>query len=397
MRYEDERYVRLYTRDTTTWLLLPWQGRALLPLILRKVDRAGIMDLGEDGTEALAAHVGLPIDVVEVGLEALLRRGVLVLRQDGLLVWPRFIEAQEARQSDRARARAARERARDMASAIERGVTDRDSDECDGSVTKRDGTVTKRDESVQRSATASPRDKTVVDVAVTKRDGSVTKRDKQNAHDENSVVDQNVTQRDATVTKRDDAVTARDETVTSRHTASHGVTPSCAVLNCAVLNPPVNTPPQGGYGGGETIAGEPTPAKRRRAKPSTARSLVPEDWTPSERTLAVLAAEGVAEDVALACVPEFVDYWRGTGKLMANWDATFRNRVRALKAACRLPEPARRAGHDTPAVPPPRPGDEGPPLALDDPRLRELRARVDALAARQRPAWLYGDAEGGAT
>lgn len=111
MRYEDERYVRLYTRDTTTWLLMPWQSRALLPLILRKVDRAGLIELGPEGADALAIVVGLPLEVVEVGLRGALDRGVVEMHGT-TLVWPKYIEAQEIRQSDAHRKREQRERER---------------------------------------------------------------------------------------------------------------------------------------------------------------------------------------------------------------------------------------------------------------------------------------------
>lgn len=122
MRFEDEQYSRLYKRDTTTWKMIPWQSRCILPLILRKVDRAGLLDLGEDGLEALAVHIEVPLSLVQEGMPDLLRRGVLVLRGDGLLLWPKFIEAQEAKQSDKARQKSARDRARDLASAATRGI-----------------------------------------------------------------------------------------------------------------------------------------------------------------------------------------------------------------------------------------------------------------------------------
>lgn len=161
MRFEDEQYVRLYRRDTTSWLMLPWQARCVLPLILRACDRAGIIDLGEDGWEGLAVTIKVPADLVEAAMPAILRRGILVLQDGGLLVWPKFIEAQEAKQSDRARQKAARDRARDLALARARGV---DVDTTDGApasggppssttflaspdVTPRDGVVTPRDTS----------------------------------------------------------------------------------------------------------------------------------------------------------------------------------------------------------------------------------------------------------
>ena len=106
LRFEDERYVRLYTRDTVTWKLLPWQGKALLPLLLRKVDRAGVADLGDtEMAEGVAALTDLPIEVVEPGLDALILRGVVVVRL-GRLIMPRYVEGQESIQTDAARKRA---------------------------------------------------------------------------------------------------------------------------------------------------------------------------------------------------------------------------------------------------------------------------------------------------
>ncbi len=116
MRWEDERYVRLYTRDTVAWRMLPWEGKALLPLILRKLDRAGLMPLEGHGAAGLAAIVELPLEVVEVGLAALEKDGCVRLVA-GVLVSPNFIEAQEAAQSDAQRKRESRARARDLAAA----------------------------------------------------------------------------------------------------------------------------------------------------------------------------------------------------------------------------------------------------------------------------------------
>lgn len=115
MRWEDERYVRLYTRDTVTWKLLPWQAKALLPLMLRKLDRVGVVDLGgEDSVDAVTALVELPREVVAVGLEALLKRDVSRL-VDGALILPKFLDAQETASSDRLRKAESRARAHDIA------------------------------------------------------------------------------------------------------------------------------------------------------------------------------------------------------------------------------------------------------------------------------------------
>lgn len=106
MNFADEFWVKVYTRDTTTWKLLPWQARTLLLHMFRKVDRSrGAIDVGDDGIAGLAAMVDLPLEeVVEPGLEHLLKRGVATF--DGVsYVLPRFIEAQTTPSSDKLRAK----------------------------------------------------------------------------------------------------------------------------------------------------------------------------------------------------------------------------------------------------------------------------------------------------
>lgn len=109
MRYEDERYVRLYTRDTATWIAIGFEGRHILMSLLRKVDRAGVLDVlkGEE-VEILSALIMAPLEVVKVGLERMVARGVVVIA-DGQIRLPRFLEAQECRTSDKERQRKSRE------------------------------------------------------------------------------------------------------------------------------------------------------------------------------------------------------------------------------------------------------------------------------------------------
>jgi hypothetical protein len=139
MRFEDERYVRVYTRDTTTWKLLPWQSRALLPLIMRKLDRAGIMELvaDESAYEVIAAHVDVPMDVVVPGLDALVKRQVVVVH-NGVLFMPNFLHAQTVAQSDKSRAAKSRETTVAVMLAKTKGVPIEAPEEPNGSVTKRD-------------------------------------------------------------------------------------------------------------------------------------------------------------------------------------------------------------------------------------------------------------------
>jgi hypothetical protein len=127
MDWSNERYVRLYTRDTVDWEMLPWESRALFPMLLRKVDRAGVLEMGRHGEHGLAIALKVPAEVVSAGLAGLLEDGCIVV-QGSSLVMRNFIEAQECPQSDAARKRAERERsrARAMASEVGQTVTKRD-------------------------------------------------------------------------------------------------------------------------------------------------------------------------------------------------------------------------------------------------------------------------------
>jgi hypothetical protein len=138
MRWEDERYVRLYTRDTTNWVIAPWQGRVVLPLVTRKLDRAGMLDLGEDGMEGLAAIVQIPVEIVEAGMAFWLRKRTFELH-GSVLVMPNYLDAQECASSDRKRAREHRERAKlSLVGQVTNG---------DAAITNRDAAVTNGDDS----------------------------------------------------------------------------------------------------------------------------------------------------------------------------------------------------------------------------------------------------------
>lgn len=118
MHWSDERYVKLYSRDTPGWMLWPWQARALLPLLLRRLDGAGVLECGRaKPVDAVAIVVGLPLEVVSVGLEALLSDGVLESIDRGLLM-PNYIEAQEATKTEAGKKRDQRERHRARARAV---------------------------------------------------------------------------------------------------------------------------------------------------------------------------------------------------------------------------------------------------------------------------------------
>jgi hypothetical protein len=126
MDWSNERYVRNYTRDTTTWKLMDWRGRCVLQLLLRKVDRAGVLDVGDDGVLGLAAVIEMPIEIVEVGIRQLTTfrgKGLPTVIYTGTaFVIPNFMDAQEAPQSDAQRKRESRSLRRDKALAESRNL-----------------------------------------------------------------------------------------------------------------------------------------------------------------------------------------------------------------------------------------------------------------------------------
>lgn len=113
MRWEDERYVRWYIRDTPEWLALSFIAQGLFGLLLRKVDRRGILSLGKIGRRAVAVVIGHPGDWprLESALDELLADGCVRIDGDRLVV-PNFIAAQEAVMSGKLRTAEWRERSK---------------------------------------------------------------------------------------------------------------------------------------------------------------------------------------------------------------------------------------------------------------------------------------------
>ena len=113
MNWQDEQFVKVYTRDTGEWTLLSWDAQALLLQILRKVDRSGVLQLGKHGVRVLPAALGHreQAERITAALAELTADGCVVLRPECLVV-PNFIAAQTSRQSDKARQQSARDRRR---------------------------------------------------------------------------------------------------------------------------------------------------------------------------------------------------------------------------------------------------------------------------------------------
>ncbi len=113
MNFEDEDYVRVYTKKTNTFRKLGWEGRCVLWHLFIEADKAGYIEFEEDDdiVESVATLIDMPEEIVRVGLERLASRGVTT-RHGGSLVISRFVEAQNAKRSDRLRAQDYRDRKR---------------------------------------------------------------------------------------------------------------------------------------------------------------------------------------------------------------------------------------------------------------------------------------------
>jgi hypothetical protein len=113
--WSEERYVRVYTRDTPDLLAFGFEGRTVWWELIRKVDRAGVLDHGGD-LDIVAELLRVPVDVFRVGLDRIVKRGSARLT-DRAIVIPGYLAAQEAEQSDRQRQRESRARRREVALA----------------------------------------------------------------------------------------------------------------------------------------------------------------------------------------------------------------------------------------------------------------------------------------
>lgn len=109
MDFADERFVRIYTRDSKTWLRWGWEGQTVFVLTMRKFDQTGRIDDVDDPVEDIALMAGLPVEVVRVGLPRILASGTFV-RSQRAIECPNYIDGQTASRSDSARCREYRAR-----------------------------------------------------------------------------------------------------------------------------------------------------------------------------------------------------------------------------------------------------------------------------------------------
>ena len=117
--WSNERYVRLHTRNTTSWALLGYETQCLWLQLLRMMDRSGVIPLDPDALphEGIAALLpGSNDRQIEKQLESLIDRGWLIRNDaENCLVDPAFIDREEAAMSNALRLRESRARRRDRA------------------------------------------------------------------------------------------------------------------------------------------------------------------------------------------------------------------------------------------------------------------------------------------
>ena len=125
MDWANEQYILVYIRDSGDWLMWSWQTRAVMLFLLRKVNRAGILDLGKGKLRALAKILEMPELELSEAIAPLLEDGCVQIHEEKLII-PNFIPAQEAKHSDKARKQKSREteRARLLSQPVTRGHTE---------------------------------------------------------------------------------------------------------------------------------------------------------------------------------------------------------------------------------------------------------------------------------
>lgn len=112
MDWSNEEWRKVYIKDTPDIIAVGWEGRLVLWELIRKVDRSGVISIGINDDDLLAELLRVPIEILRTGLARILARGVAVRVEAGICV-VNFVEAQEARTSDRLRQKMTRDRHRE--------------------------------------------------------------------------------------------------------------------------------------------------------------------------------------------------------------------------------------------------------------------------------------------
>jgi hypothetical protein len=112
MKYDEENWIKVYTRDTAGWLSVSWQARGLSLEIGRKLPKkTGELSLGRKGLEALGALLRAPWAEIEPFVRELIEDGRLVYDAERQTISdPQHADRQTAITSDAERQRRLRER-----------------------------------------------------------------------------------------------------------------------------------------------------------------------------------------------------------------------------------------------------------------------------------------------
>jgi len=116
MDWENENWIKMYTRDTADIISIGPEGRAIWRELLCKLDRSGVIDIPDADLIVLADILRIPWEWFQIGFPKILARGMAEFR-GGRLVVRNFLPAQEARSSDAQRQRDSRQRRRASALA----------------------------------------------------------------------------------------------------------------------------------------------------------------------------------------------------------------------------------------------------------------------------------------
>ena len=101
MRWEQEGWRKLYTRDTATWAAMGYEGQSCLMMYLRTCEPDGTI-AGKPA--AIARFWRWPEPVVRIGLAELVALGTIRETERGF-EWPKFAEAQQSRSTSAERSR----------------------------------------------------------------------------------------------------------------------------------------------------------------------------------------------------------------------------------------------------------------------------------------------------
>ena len=182
MKYDDENWIKIYTRDSAGWLALSWQARGVSLELARKLPKGtGELSLGRRGLEALGALLRAPWSEIEPAVRELIADGRLIYDDTAQVIRdPKHTARQTAVASGKSRTatwRAARDAARRL-------VTDGDAPPSGGdapptTTTRKKTPAERRALSVVESADTVAEKTNDSVVGVTLRDACVTTRDQE--------------------------------------------------------------------------------------------------------------------------------------------------------------------------------------------------------------------------